>query len=1006
MNYFIQSLLAGTIAFTNLTSVVEVNEKMKTGLISHTETQIEDVIYSNIYKQYLHTKINKTTDVSALNDIKIMKSNYTVYVCGNETMNKNASVKTKIDKIDTNAKKAIETFIGPDGDRSKGIFVNTDLTGRVDSGPFSTTAKKLQSMAIAYRTPGSSYYLDESVKEKIIDGLTVFYNDFFNDEELLKQYFGNWYNWEIAIPTSLSSLFVLMEDEIREADPDLIEGYVACMDQYLQNGKNGDVELTSRFHTGANLANITMNRILQGIVTQDEERIQKAVSNMMTVYAVIDPNNIVNNNTDGVYEDGSFIQHHRVAYTGSYGIGLLQGITQSVVVLGGTKYQPEKNLDTIQDWIYNCFTPVTFEGYMMEIVRGRAVSKTTLGYTKVNEIIDSMLQVIPYMDESDAKSFKEHLKYLVMSMPENVRPKSSVFSLISILPYEEIMNDSSISAKSHSKTGHYAFNSMDKNVHLRDNYAFAISRSSNRIAKYEYMSGENKRSWFQGDGAFYLYLSGRDQSKSYGAEYYAASGAYRLPGTTVPVENRQTIQEWHNGKDYYDNKELGFESGSEKQNDYVYFPVGTNHYSGSVELDGYGAAGMQLGDDNAYADKMKGLLPDDFVVYKNAEANKAWFMFDDEIVVMSSNIYDTKGRELVSTIDNRMSDTTEESRIEIGYRNGETGTFTENGSYKDVEWISYGTNLEGTDVGYYFLENKEMMIENGSKTGNLRDVCSKNSNKKVTHNFFTMTYEHGKDPQKDSYSYVILANADAEATRKYAENPQIEVLSNNEHLQAVEHKGLHMKGYMFYGAAKTKELSSASSASVMVKEEGEQVTYAISDPTFEQETIDLTINVRNAEIVEGEGVSVEHKGAVSILHVDVAKKNGKKVEVTVREKDTSEEKEELKNLIEKAEKLNEEDYTKESWKKFEEALNQAKETMSNENATIEELEASIDGLKEGIQQLREEEKGTEAGEKPKDPEGGADTGAMNEGIVYVWMSIVAAISGCIVLLLKKLRREK
>ena len=76
--------------------------------------------------------------------------------------------------------------------------------------------------------------------------------------------------------------------------------------------------------------------------------------------------------------------------------------------------------------------------------------------------------------------------------------------------------------------------------------------------------------------------------------------------------------------------------------------------------------------------------------------------------------------------------------------------------------------------------------------------------------------------------------------------------------------------------------------------------------------------------------------------------------------------------------------------------------MSNENATIEELEASIDGLKEGIQQLREEEKGTEA----KDPEGGADTGAMNEGIVYVWMSIVAAISGCIVLLLKKLRREK
>ena len=37
---------------------------------------------------------------------------------------------------------------------------------------------------------------------------------------------------------------------------------------------------------------------------------------MMTVFNTIDPYHIVNNNTDGVYADGSFIQHHRVAYTG------------------------------------------------------------------------------------------------------------------------------------------------------------------------------------------------------------------------------------------------------------------------------------------------------------------------------------------------------------------------------------------------------------------------------------------------------------------------------------------------------------------------------------------------------------------------------------------------------------------------------------------------------------------------------------------------------------------
>lgn len=83
-----------------------------------------------------------------------------------------------------------------------------------------------------------------------------------------------------------------MEDEINAEDPELILNYVKCMDQYLQNGKDGDVDLTARQHTGANLADITMNRVLQGIVTKDENRIRKAVSDMMTVYEVIDPNNI------------------------------------------------------------------------------------------------------------------------------------------------------------------------------------------------------------------------------------------------------------------------------------------------------------------------------------------------------------------------------------------------------------------------------------------------------------------------------------------------------------------------------------------------------------------------------------------------------------------------------------------------------------------------------------------------------------------------------------------
>ena len=54
---------------------------------------------------------------------------------------------------------------------------------------------------------------------------------------------------------------------------------------------------------------------------------------------------------------------------------------------------------------------------------------------------------------------------------------------------------------------------MDRTVHRRPGYAFALARSSDRISKYEYMSGENLMPWFQGDGAHYLYLAGQDQTR-------------------------------------------------------------------------------------------------------------------------------------------------------------------------------------------------------------------------------------------------------------------------------------------------------------------------------------------------------------------------------------------------------------------------------------------------------------------------------------------------------------
>ena len=173
------------------------------------------------------------------------------------------------------------------------------------------------------------------------------------------------------MPTKITSILALMQKDVQAADANLIANYIKAFDNHLRSGKNSDVDLTAATHTGTNLIDITANRMVQGALLGDTKRIEKAVSDMMTVFNTIDPYHIVNNNTDGVYADGSFIQHHCVAYTGSYGKLLLQKAVSSLYVLKGTPWQPQDKVSTIENWIYNSFLPLIHEGYMSEVVKGR-----------------------------------------------------------------------------------------------------------------------------------------------------------------------------------------------------------------------------------------------------------------------------------------------------------------------------------------------------------------------------------------------------------------------------------------------------------------------------------------------------------------------------------------------------------------------------------------------------------------------------------------------------------
>ena len=158
-------------------------------------------------------------------------------------------------------------------------------------------------------------------------------------------------------------------------------------------------------------------------------------------------------------------------------------------------------MPVVQGWVADGFAPLIFEGWMMEIVKGRAVSRTASGYADVAVVVEAVVD-LSGLRGADPAALKSYVKFVRESSPVPLDPTRFV-SPVSVARYAEIVADSTVPAADLNPAARsVAFNAMDRTVHRRPGYAFALGRSSDRISKYEYMSGENLMPWFHGDGAY------------------------------------------------------------------------------------------------------------------------------------------------------------------------------------------------------------------------------------------------------------------------------------------------------------------------------------------------------------------------------------------------------------------------------------------------------------------------------------------------------------------------
>lgn len=811
-------------------------------------------------------------------DASTVLSNTVAIFAGTAESNTSPEAAAKLTSIDTTARNRLAEM---DNAGQGELFAGLPL-GEAEAN-LSQTCQRLFEIALATRTPAVDSELvgNSEIQLQVIDGLEWLHEHYLADQGT--GYYGNWYDWEIGIPTHVSRTLVLLADPVADERPGLVETYVQTLDAYLRNGIDGDVDLDSRFHTGANLADITTNRILQGALTGDEARISKAIEDQATVFATIDPYNLNHDVTDGYYQDGSFIQHHTVAYTGSYGRILLTRVLQTIKILDGATDEAGTELaDVVYTWVIDGFAPLIFEGWMMECVKGRAVSRPATGYADVSSVVEAIVDLVDRVGDEEAQSLRQYVRYL--SLTAATGPNVAGFvSPVSVVRYAEISGDDDIPPSDLNPPARsLAYNAMDRSVHRREGYAFALSRSSDRISKYEYMNGENLMPWFSGDGAHHLYLSGQDQSEHFGLDFLATVSPYRLPGVIAPEQERQTVPEAYDGF-YYDNPDhrLEFTASSESQNTYVYFPLSTNTHSGGATLGAYGTASMVLADDVPWTDLEDGVLPEDFVAYPSARATRSWFFFDSEIVLLTAGLNDPAGRDLVATIDSRIAEPGDDVALTGERPNGQSWDGV---AAQRLAWLRWANETTGACVGYAFLNAPAVHAGLEEVTRSHQVVRVANPDTEVAKSVFSATLRYGPD-EDAAYGYAIVPGADSDQLAGYSDGP-LNVISNTEQVQALRHSGLGLTAVNTFdeGEHQVRLLTIDGPASVLLREGGGEYTLAVSDPTMLRAEIEVTLltgrAMRLVEADDGVQVTQVSGGARVVVSTDEA--YGASFRVTLR----------------------------------------------------------------------------------------------------------------------------
>jgi chondroitin AC lyase len=337
--------------------------------------------------------------------------------------------------------------------------------------------------------------------------------------------------------------------------------------------------------------------------------------------------------------------------------------------------------------------------------------------------------------------------------------------------------------------GNRHFWRSDYTAHHRPAYFTSLKMCSKRTVGIELdMNSENKLGYWLPYGLTYIYRRGDEYTGIFPVWDWAL-----LPGVTCPhVEILK-----------YERNE-----SRTQQTDFV----------GGVSDGRYGVSAMDF--------------------YKqDTRAKKAWFWFDDEWVALGAGITSDHNASIVTGINQSLLC----GDVFIDGKPIHKGSQ----SLVNPRWVWHDS------TGYIFPDDGRVCVRADVQEGNIQRMYGLGKDTVYAWEVFSLWFDHGLQPQYQSYQYIVVPGIDAEDLAACASDLPITLLSNTEKVQAVSHDRLCITGVVFHQAG---EFAIGNDLTVGLDKPGlvllnlNKGMINLCDPTSIFEEITLTLKKGNGNV--------------------------------------------------------------------------------------------------------------------------------------------------------------